>query len=232
MIVGNGQLAQIFENQQLENAVIFASGVADSNCVEQKQFDRERDLLISTLLENPDKKFVYFSSCALSADEYPKNKYYQHKQHMEEVIKNHTKNYYIFRIPQLFGCLKKHKTLINFIYYSIINDKSFNLYSHAYRYVIEINDVLLLVQKYLELSDSGIIIDLANTYRYSVESIVKVLEELTSKKAKYNKIEKLDKYLLDLKNLNKFIKEHDLKLGFGKEYLMNHLNLRCNPPEN
>ena len=56
MIIGNGQLAQAFKNLHIENSVIFASGVANSNCIEEKEFEREKELLISTLLQNKDKK--------------------------------------------------------------------------------------------------------------------------------------------------------------------------------
>ena len=75
MIIGNGQLAKAFMNSDLEHKdlCIFASGVSNSNCTDPKEFERERDLLKVTLSENPGKKLIYFSSCALSASEYPKN---------------------------------------------------------------------------------------------------------------------------------------------------------------
>ena len=105
MIIGNGQLATIFKKTTLDNIVVFASGVSNSNCQDIKQFEREKDLLVKTLTNNKNKKFVYFSSCALSAEEYPKNDYYKHKQNMENIIKRYSDNYYIFRAPQLFGNL-------------------------------------------------------------------------------------------------------------------------------
>jgi len=108
MIIGNGQLANAFKEFDDKEIVIFASGVADSNCIDEKQFERERLLLTSTLSKYNDKTFVYFSSCALSAKEYPLNDYYKHKKQMELLIKKTTENYYIFRIPQLFGKLKTH----------------------------------------------------------------------------------------------------------------------------
>jgi len=229
MIIGSGQLAKVFEGSDNDHVVIFASGVANSNCIAENEFKREEKLLVETLLKYKGKKFVYFSSCALTAIDYQKNKYYQHKSNMEKLIKDHTDNYYIFRIPQLFGCLKKHKTLINFIYYSIINKEEFNLYSKAYRYVIEINDVYLLVGKYLELSDSGITVDLANPYRYSVMEIVKIFEELTDIKARCNIVEKEDEYLLDLTSLMSFVKQNDLDIVFGTGYLIENLKFRvCN----
>lgn len=90
------------------------------------------------------------SSCALSAIEYPKNDYYKHKANMEDIIKEHSNNYYIFRVPQLFGDFILHKTLINFIYKAIVHEHKFNVYNESYRYVIEINDVRKLVEKLFE----------------------------------------------------------------------------------
>ncbi len=224
MIIGNGQLAQIFKNSHLDDTVIFASGVSNSNCQEKSEFLREKKLLLKTIKNNPNKKFIYFSSCALSADDYAKNEYYQHKLDMEELIKISTDNYYIFRLPQLFGELKEHKTLINFIYNSIVDEKPFNVYSDAYRYVIEIDDVRVLVESYLKYSESCITVDLANPFRYKIQDIVNVISTLVGKQANYTLIKKVDKYYLDLSNMNDFIKENHIKVSFGSKYLQDKLS--------
>ena len=45
-IIGNGQIAQEFKSKEkLDDAIIFASGVADSNSLDEKFFDRERTLI-------------------------------------------------------------------------------------------------------------------------------------------------------------------------------------------
>lgn len=223
-VIGNGQLAKIFKEKQIvANSCIFASGVSNSACIDEKQFKREETLLIDTLENCKDKKFVYFSSCALSALEYPKNAYYIHKEKMENIIKEYSKNYYIFRIPQLFGDLILHKTLINFIYKSIVHNHRFNVYDEAYRYVIEINDVYMLVNEYLTHSKSCITVDLANPYRYKVLDIVETFEKLLDKKANYEILQKEDKYILDLSSLEHFIKDKGINIDFGEEYLMHKL---------
>ncbi len=228
MIVGTGQLAQVFDNLQIDNVVIFASGVANSNCKEEKEFEREKALLLKTLKENQGSKFVYFSSCALSAPEYPKNEYYKHKAHMEKLIKKYSYSYYIFRIPQLFGELKSHHTLINFIYESIVKNKKFKVYNNAYRYVIEINDVKNLVEAYLGNFSSSIVVDLANPYRYSILDIVYILEELLNKKANYDLINKSDGYYLDLSDINTFILNNNINILLSKNYLYDKLKDKIN----
>ena len=223
MIIGSGQLAKAFQKSELKQEVcIFASGVSNSSCKDINQFERERNLLVNILKNNGDKKFVYFSSCALSASEYPKNDYYKHKVNMENIIKKYSDNYYIFRIPQLFGDLISHKTLINFIYKSIEYNHKFNIYDEAYRYVIEISDVRKLVESYLDCS-GGITIDLANPYKYKVLNIVQIFEKLLNKKAHYEVVKKEDEYTLDLFHLEKFVKEKEINITFGEEYLIEKL---------
>lgn len=223
MIIGNGQLAKAFEGVRDESIIIFASGVSNSNCVEKEQFEREKRLLLKTLTEHPERTIVYFSSCALTSLTYPKNVYYQHKINMENLIRAHTENYYIFRIPQLFGILKEHTTLINYLYMKIISGKKFTVYSNAFRYVIEIEDVVCFVQEYIRANPKKRVIDLANTYRYSILEIVKILEEITDTKALYNIEVKFDSYELDLNDSLNFIKEQKLNLNFSKDYLFRKL---------
>lgn len=223
VIIGNGQLAQIFSTLNVDNTVIFASGVSNSECKDNVEFEREKKLLLKTLKSYSNNQFVYFSSCALSVNEYDFNEYYLHKLDMENLIKKYSNNYYIIRIPQLFGDFKLHKTLINFIYHAILYKKSFKVYTEAYRYVIDISDVREVVEAYLNISPSCITIDVANYHRYSVLDIVQIFEKLLVKKANYEVIDKRDQYVLDLSEFQNFVDEHELELEFGSEYLYTRL---------
>lgn len=225
MIVGNGQIATALNECDRDDMVFFASGVSDSTCREEQEFNKEKELLKAILSKHRDKTIIYFGSCATSAPDYPKNTYYQHKENMEDIIKKTTENYYIFRLPQLFGKLKKHKTLINFIYYSMIENRPFEVYTNAYRYVLEIADLRSLVGYYIKLSQPGVTVDLANDYRYSVEEIVNTFEQLLGTKAKYSLVDKTDAYDLDLSSMKYFIDKYNLKLNFGKSYLAEKLKI-------
>ncbi|NCO00676.1 MAG: NAD(P)-dependent oxidoreductase [Epsilonproteobacteria bacterium] len=220
MIIGTGQLAKAFDNANFDdNVCIFASGVSDSNCKDNAPFEREKNLLREALKNNVEKKFIYFSSCALSASEYPKNEYYCHKQAMEDLIQTSSDNYYIFRIPQLFGALKHHKTLINFIYESIVQNKKFTIYDGAFRYVIEIEDVKKLIKAYISNASPCCIIDITNPYRYSILEIVHIFEKLLGKKASYDMVNKSDEYTLDLSKMQDFIEKNELDIDFSNNYL-------------
>lgn len=222
-IIGNGQLANIFNTDSLNNTLIFASGVSDSSCISELAFRREEELLKYTLTKNENKKFVYFSSTALSADNYELNDYYLHKKRMEKIVKQYSNNFFIFRIPQLFGELKKHKTLINHIYNSIKFNNQLTIFSSAERYVIEIKDAKLLVESYLAHSESNITVDLANPYRYKVIEIVVIFENLLNKKAIVNYVNKVDKYDLNLNNLTEFIEKYNINIHFSPSYLEDKL---------
>ncbi|MEG3756710.1 hypothetical protein V5096_01980 [Pseudoalteromonas carrageenovora] len=224
MIVGNGQIAKAFESHaELSQFVIFASGVANSKCAEQSEFEREKSLLLKHLTTLNGRKIVYFSSCALSADNYPLTPYYQHKKNMESLIKNHTDDFYIFRVPQLFGPLKKHPTLINYLYFAIKEKCTFTIYDGAYRYIIELSDLVSIVMNYISTQPSGICLDVANNYLYSVLEIVQELEKLLSVQANYNITQLNDSYTIDLSLISQFISKSGLDISFGKSYLLRNL---------
>lgn len=226
MIIGRGQLANAFKNVDRKDLLVFASGVPNSNCTDETQFRRERDLLFDTIREYPDATLIYFSSCALSADQYPKNAYYRHKANMEALIEAHCPKHYIFRLPQLFGALKEHSTLINFIYTKVMRDEPFSIFSDAHRYVIDIEDVVTFVVAYVNAKPELDTIDVANTYRYPVKEIVKTVEQLTGKAAKYDVVQKEDFYELDLEKTESFVNKFNLDLGFGSSYLSEKLSKR------
>ena len=227
MTIGNGQLAKQFKSfEKKDDVVIFASGVANSNCKDVNEFEREKTLLLHTLQNNREKKFVYFSSCALSAKEYTLNDYYIHKQNMEKIIKEYSNKYYIFRIPQLFGEIKKHPTLINYLFYAIKEEKEISIYKGAYRYVIDIDDVLTIVTELVKHHKGEITLDIANTYRYSIIEILEILEKLAGKKARYKMIDKNDAYELDLSPLYSIISQYNIETNFGKSYLYDKIQNR------
>ena len=220
MIIGSGQIAKAFTHDDSNNVVIFASGVANSKCTDKNEFLREERLLQKTLEKANNKQFVYFSSCALSAKNYPLNEYYIHKKNMENIIKEKSENYYIIRLPQLIGDIfKRHNTLFNFLYHRIINEESFFIYNNGFRYVIEVNDVRLLVTQFIDKMPPRQIIDFANPYRYSIFEIVDIFEKILNKKAHYTVIDKNDSYFLNLEAMKAFIKKFSINIGFSENYL-------------
>lgn len=229
MIIGRGQIATSFNNTDLEDYIIFASGVSDSNCTNNDIFLREYNLIMQVLEDNPKKTLVYFSSCALSAKNYELNEYYLHKMHMEKVIQESGVSYYIFRLPQVFGQLNNKTTLLNFLYNKIQSEENFFLFDNAFRYVIDVADIAPIVYTIISHQKPNVIIDIANPYKYKVTEIVNILESFCGKKAHYQLIQKTDEYTLDLDFITNFVIQHNLNLGFGELYLKSKLTKYINP---
>ncbi|MFG5086324.1 NAD(P)-dependent oxidoreductase [Campylobacter lari] len=223
IIIGNGQIAKLFSDYYASDVCLFASGVSDSKCEDDFEFNREKKLLLECMEKYPNYKFIYFSSCALSASSYPKNQYYLHKQNMEEIIQKNVESYYIFRLPQVFGDLKQHSTLINYIYTCIKDDIEFEIYDKAYRYVIEINDIKIIVDYFLKNYSPSIVANITNPFRYKVLDLVKIIEYKSKKRGIYKIVSRSDGYFLENSNyINETMK---LRLRFGKDYFYNKLKI-------
>lgn len=224
-VIGNGELARLFINETFScDILFFASGVSNSNCVDRQQFCRESNLLKQAIQSNPGKKIVYFSSSALSAEKYAYNDYYKHKLSMEQMVKQESASYVIFRFPQVFGCYNANKnTLINFIFKSILNNVEINVSDDAYRYLIYTKDLQALVLEFLKHNKKNVTIDFSNPYRYHILEIIEMIENHLQRKCQMTVVKHTDKYSLDLSMQNKFINEVNLELGFSESYFKNRL---------
>lgn len=105
MIIGNGSVAQALIDR--EDLTFFASGVSNSSCVDEKEFEKELNL-IKTI--HPDVHIVYFSNLGVY---YKDDRYTQHKRDMEEYIRNTYKTYTIVRI-EVCEWVKTPNTILNF----------------------------------------------------------------------------------------------------------------------
>ena len=94
MIIGKGNVGKVLRDR--EGAIFFASGVSNSQCTDESQYQREKDLL--KVLHNSYLSLFYFSSLALDTK---LTRYYSHKIQMELLVKEHFKNYNIIRLGNL-----------------------------------------------------------------------------------------------------------------------------------
>jgi hypothetical protein len=144
MIVGKGLIATGFEcsKEDYSNYIIFASGVSNSKETSDKEYNREKDLIIKTITENKDLKIIYFSSILV---ENTKNKYFENKLKIEEIIKTNSSNYIIFRIPQIVGNNGNPKNLVNYIKNCILNETEITINSRVERSLLDIDDLVEIV---------------------------------------------------------------------------------------
>jgi hypothetical protein len=105
MIIGNGSIAKVLNDR--DDLVFFASGVSNSSCVDEKEYEREFNLLKTV---STDKHVVYFSNLGIY---YKQDRYTQHKRDAEEYIRNNYKNYTIVRI-EVCEWATTPNTILNF----------------------------------------------------------------------------------------------------------------------
>ncbi len=100
MIVGNGLIANLFKNEDRENVVFFASGVSNSLETDKSAFLREENLIRKTIKENPNKIFIYFSTCSIYDSSKNGSSYVNHKLKMERLVEDLAPKY-LTQITQL-----------------------------------------------------------------------------------------------------------------------------------
>jgi len=105
MVIGNGSVAKALVDR--DDLVFFASGVSNSSCVDEKEYEREFKL-IKTVPSN--NHIVYFSNLGIY---YKNDRYTKHKCEMEEYIRNNYNTYTIVRI-EVCEWVKTPNTILNF----------------------------------------------------------------------------------------------------------------------
>ena len=105
MIIGNGSIAKALTDR--DDLVFFASGVSNSSCVDEKEYEREFNL-IKTVPSNVH--IVYFSNLGIY---YKNDRYTKHKCEIEEYIRNNYNTYTIIRI-EVCEWVKTPNTILNF----------------------------------------------------------------------------------------------------------------------
>jgi UDP-2-acetamido-2,6-beta-L-arabino-hexul-4-ose reductase len=105
-IVGDGDIAEVLPKRN--DLLFFASGVSNSLCTDEKEYDREVRLLLS---QDDRAHVVYFSSLAVL---YSDTRYFCHKRYMEALIRESFPVYTLVRIGNItWG--NNPRTLINYL---------------------------------------------------------------------------------------------------------------------
>lgn len=181
-IIGTGMIAYEVNSSWHDTSkfLIFASGVSDSLCISEEEFNREKTLLLSEIKKmNENHTIIYFSSCSIY-DNTIKNHspYVSHKLEMESIVKK-CKKYQIFRLPQVVGGNRTGKTLVSHFYQCLINGKEIVIQSNARRNLIDVSDVVKMAS-YIATNKTATnsVVNIAST-RYDLASdIVKTIGEV------------------------------------------------------
>lgn len=179
MIIGNGLLASSFNEIELEkNVLIFASGVSNSKEQDHSKYEKELNLLKTTIKKFPEKKIVYFSSCSVFSKK--NTKYINHKKSIEKYFEDEIQNFLILRLPIVVGKTNNKNQLIKYFYNALIENIPIKINTNVYRYLIDAEDLMhiLNIFKY----DNKKIINIAHNNPINVIDIVRFLEKLKNKK--------------------------------------------------
>lgn len=218
MVIGSGMLATAFMYDKInsDNVIIFASGVSNSLETDKLAFNREVDLLLNHA--STSARLVYFSTVSIFDPSLSDSPYVLHKLYIEEMISAHFKNYLIIRLPIVVGKSTNPNTLTNFLYNCIRSGKSFNLYTNAQRYLIDLDDVVFLTSQLLQKVHENCKINLVLDNKTSIQSIVYLLAEIIGRQPYFNEVPRGSDYDID----NTFVKDllgEDYFQIQGSEYI-------------
>ena len=206
-IIGNGFLAcglkKVKLSKNSKNLIFYAAGVSNSNSKINKDFIRDKALLKKNIINlNSKKILVYFSSLSVINNNLKNDKYVKNKLFIEKFIKKNVKNYLIIRLPQIIGKSSNPHTLTNFLYNKIKNREKFVLWNKASRYLIDIEDIVLILQKILSKNYKiNSTMNIANLKANTLLSIVKNFEKILSIKALF-KVKKSENKNVNIKKIN------------------------------
>jgi nucleoside-diphosphate-sugar epimerase len=218
MIIGNGLLANAFRDVVLpSDTLIFASGVSDSKSTNTLFFQREVDLLTSTIRENADKRLVYFSSATVLDSALIGDVYVKHKIECEEIIRAACMRHLILRVTNVVGNSGNPNTVFNFFVDRITKGYPFEVWTYACRNLIDIDDVVSITAALLNTGTGNQTFLLANPVSVMVPELVSALEDRLGRKAQAAFVAKGNCAALEMKETLSFYKENGF--NFSADYL-------------
>lgn len=210
MIIGKGLIAQLFLLEDREDTLFFASGVSNSLEDRKEAFLREETLLMDYLKENPEKLFVYFSSCSVYDSSKYDSPYVLHKLRMERLVEQFASRYLILRVSNAVGKGGNPNLLMNYLFESVKNNKEINVHTLATRNLIDAEDVKNITLKLIEQGPHNCIINLAYLENFSTLEILENLEKSTGKAAITKLSKKGQTYKISIPEIENYFIENGL----------------------
>jgi nucleoside-diphosphate-sugar epimerase len=221
MIVGRGLIASLFTDCDQEDVVFFASGVSNSLETRSDEFIREEKLIKSTIAENSDKIFVYFSTCSIYDSSKTESNYVLHKLKMEQIIKRLCQQYLILRVSNAVGKGGNENLLMNYLVRSFKNNETITVHTQATRNIIDADDIQQITLTLLDSQTFNKIINIAYLQNYTIIEILEILEHFYTKKTCFNLVKSGSGYDVNIPDIeNYFIKNN---LNNKRRYLLNIL---------
>lgn len=209
MIVGKGLIASLFTAYDRENTIFFASGVSNSLETRVEEFLREENLIKNTIVENPDKIFVYFSTCSIYDSSKTGSDYVLHKLKMEQLIKKSCNQFLILRVSNAVGKGGNPNLLMNYIVRAVKNDEIINIHTKATRNLIDVDDIREITFNILKKHSLNKIINVAYLRNYSVIEILEIVERFYNKKINSNLLKSGSGYDINIPEMEEYFIENN-----------------------
>lgn len=210
MIIGRGLLASLFAENDRENTVFFASGVSNSLENRPEEFLREETLIRKTIEDNPEKIFVYFSTCSIYDSSKTTSDYVLHKLKMEQIIKSDCKKYLILRVSNAVGKGGNPNLLMNYLVRSIKNNETINVHTKATRNLIDADDIKNITFDLLDHQTLNKIINVAYIQNYVIIEILEIIERFYKTKLDLNLIKSGSGYDINVPDVEDYFRNHGL----------------------
>lgn len=218
-IIGDGMVARSFlpfQHEQ-EDALIFASGVANSLCEDQEEYKRETDLLYETLHSCLEKgmRIVYFSSGGAvygndpgikveSSPVFPGRMYGRHKLFCESVIIYSGVRHIILRLPNLVGRGQNRHQLIPALMTQAIEGYA-KIYRDARRDIVDVQDIAAIVVSLLKQVNESVVLNAASSYSIPVLDIFSEIEDILGTSARIEIVPGGDEQRFSISRLRSYL---------------------------
>lgn len=219
MILGNGLIANSFKkySNEIEDYLIFASGVSNSKSQDLKDYARELEMINSCI--SHDKIFIYFSTCSIYDQSLQATEYILHKKRIEKLIEQLFKRYLIVRLPIVIGYSSNPNTLFNYLSDKIQNDSVIDVYSDATRFIIDSEDVSYWTLQFLMQGNFNTSLNMGYPQKFSIINIINAFENLFGKRATINLKQQGDSYNVDFSVFSNFINQQQKAFSDSPSYL-------------
>lgn len=208
-------------NHDIPGAIIFASGVSDSQETNNDKFQREQDLLESKLGSKENKTFVYISTSSINDPSQVSSPYVNHKIAMERIVLSHPRAS-VVRVPNVVGPTGNKRHLVNYLTCSVLEGSKINVQESARRYLLGVDEMSRLIAAYAaHQPDEGQIIEFAPPTSTSVLQIVRMIEDILERKSLVKLVVGGSSYAIDFSATAHYSKLAGVELGRGyPEYVL------------
>lgn len=210
MIVGKGLIASLFINNDRDNIIFFASGVSNSLENRLEEFLREENLIKKTISENPDKIFIYFSTCSVYDSSKTGSDYVLHKLKMEQLVKNSCERYLILRVSNAVGKGGNPNLLMNYLIRSVKNNETINVHTKATRNLIDADDIKNITFTLIEAQSFNKIVNVAYLQNYEIIEILEIIERFYHTKLNLNLIKSGSGYDINIPDVEDYFRINNL----------------------